>query len=99
MTIFRLTAKANADLIGIAKYTEQKWGRKQRNIYLKQLDNAFRWLTKNPMAGIGCDYIRKGYRKYLEGKHLIFYRIVARQTSIEIIRVLHQSMDVERHFE
>jgi plasmid stabilization system protein ParE len=40
-------------------------------------------------------YIRKGYRVYHVGRHLIFYR--QKSPGIEIIRILHDRMDVETH--
>ncbi|NIV43228.1 MAG: type II toxin-antitoxin system RelE/ParE family toxin [Candidatus Dadabacteria bacterium] len=95
MPSFFLTKKAKADLIDIALYTETTWNREQRNEYLKELDDAFHDLTKMPHKGSKCDYIREGYRKFPIGKHLIFYRQVE-DNNIEIVRILHGSMDVER---
>jgi toxin ParE1/3/4 len=43
-----------------------------------------------------CDDIRPGYCKYHVGRHLIFYRQVS--DGLEIVRVLHDRMDVETHF-
>jgi toxin ParE1/3/4 len=40
MPRFRIKATARADLKGIAKFTEQKWGREQRNSYLTELDQT-----------------------------------------------------------
>jgi len=40
------------------------------------------------------DHIRKGYRASVVKSHMIFYRIV-NEDYIEIIRILHQMMDVE----
>ena len=94
MKPFALTQKAKADLRSIAIYTEGRWGRDQRNLYLKQLDDAFHLLAENPQAGTECDDIRAGYRKFPQGSHIIFYRI-APDTMLEIVRVLHKSMDAE----
>ena len=52
-------------------------------------------IAKMTEKGRNCDYIRRGYRKYGVGKHLIFYR-QADNNSIEIVRILHGSMDVEQ---
>ncbi|HET7312838.1 type II toxin-antitoxin system RelE/ParE family toxin [Salinisphaera sp.] len=93
MAGFRLSAKALDDLRAIASFTEQRWGRKQRNRYLKQLDNAFHWLAAQPALGSGCSEIRAGYRKYPQGSHLIFYR-TGGDKSVEVTRILHKSMDV-----
>ena len=90
---FYLTKKAKDDLRDIAKYTQKEWGIKQRDLYLTQLDSTFLLLSQTPTVGLNCDYIRLGYRKYLSGKHLIFYRAID-QNDIEIVRVLHEKMDV-----
>lgn len=90
---FRLTKMAVEDLRGIGRYTQEQWGLEQRNIYLARLDDAFHTIARQPLIGKSCDYIRKGYRKYHADRHLIFY--ICTTTHIEIIRVLHDRMDVE----
>ena len=97
MPSFKLTRKAISDLLGIGCYTAAKWGRPQRNIYLKHLDDCFKQLSKNPLLGIDCEDIAKGYRKFPQGGHLIFYK-TASTKSIEIIRILHKLMDIESKF-
>ena len=91
---FYLTRKAKADLKSIARYTAQKWGVNQRNIYLTQMDRTFHDLSNMPDLGRRCDYIREGYRKCKVGKHIIFYRDAGPE-EIEIVRVLHERMDIE----
>ena len=78
----------------IGRYTEKKWGAEQRNIYIKQLDNCFTQLSENPMLGISCEHISKDYQKLPQGSHLIFYKSKTEEI-IEIIRILHKSMDVK----
>ena len=95
MPAYRLTNKALEDLRSIARYTEQTWGREQRNKYLSKLDASFQMLVYEPKLGRACDEIRQGYRKHHVGHHLIFYRLKA--SRIEIIRILHDSMDVDSH--
>jgi toxin ParE1/3/4 len=97
MGSFRLTVLALKDLRSIGRYTQTTWGREQRNRYLTKLDESFHLLAANPQRGRVCDDIRAGYRKYHVGRHLIFYRIV--QDDIEIIRILHDSMDVESNLD
>lgn len=41
-------------------------------------------------------HIRPGYRKQLSGWHVIYYRLTE-EGSVEIVRVLHRSMDVDGH--
>ena len=52
-------------------------------------------IVDEPQLGRACDEIRKGYRKHHVGRHLIFYRQTT--SHIEIIRILHESMDVDSH--
>lgn len=92
---FTLTGKAKADLKSIARYTQQKWGKEQRGIYLKQYDMAFHMLAENSEAGAACDYIKVGYRKIPSGSHIIFYRSTSND-GIEIVRILHKRMDVKK---
>ena len=51
-------------------------------------------LAATPLKGRDCSAIRFGYRKYHVRKHLVLYRILA-PNQIEIVRVLHERMDVE----
>jgi len=94
MGSFTLTNKAKADLKSIASYTQRKWGKIQRGIYLKQFDDAFHLLATTPDVGVKCDFIKAGYRKLPNVSHMIYYR-VSNDSQIEIIRILHKRMDVE----
>ena len=95
MLTFRLTQKAIEDLKNIGRYTQENWGREQRNLYLSRLDACFHTITREPEIGKTCDFIRSGYRKYHVGRHLIFYR--QSFSHIEIVRILHDRMDIESH--
>jgi toxin ParE1/3/4 len=97
MGSFRLTQLALTDLRSIGRYTQTTWGREQRDRYLAKLDHAFHLLAKEPQRGRDCADIRVGYRKHQVGRHLIFYRMA--QDGIEIIRILHDSMDIESHLD
>lgn len=97
MSGFFLTTKAKDDLTAIGHYTQSTWGREQRNCYLSLLDAAFQNLAVHPFIGIDCSVIRPGYRKQAVGKHIVFYRQIE-TGEIEIVRVLHERMDVEQHF-
>ena len=94
MPSFTLTNMAKADLKEIGHYTQNRWGRDQRDQYLKMLDVSFQKLAANPLKGKDCSDIRIGYRKLNAGSHVIFYRQTLTDT-IEIVRVLHGYMDIE----
>ena len=81
MKSFRLSRKAINDFKKIGRYTEKKWGRTQRNLYLSKLDTGFSTIVSEPLIGKNCDYISVGYRQS--------------SSHIEIIRILHDSMDVD----
>jgi len=91
----RIRPRAQQDLKAIWRHTCQRWGEAQADFYLKQLDAGIRSLIDFPDIGESCDDIRAGYRKVQVNRHLIFYRRSERR--IEIVRVLHQAMDVLRH--
>lgn len=96
MPRFFLTKLALDDLRDIGRYTQVRWGREQRRSYLAQLDDYFRALAENPSQGQRCDEIRPDYRKFLAGRHVIYYRVQTAE-AIEIVRVLHERMDAETH--
>lgn len=93
---FQLTSKAIEDLKSIALYTEETWGTRQRNIYLKQIDDLFHLIAKSPKKGKSCFEVKEGYYKYNVGKHIIFYRQISAM-EIQVVRILHSSMDVPDH--
>jgi toxin ParE1/3/4 len=92
MGTFTLTTKAKADLKSIAIYTQRKWGKEQRKIYIRQFDDTFHMLSENPKAGTECDFIKIDYRKFPVTSHIVFYRNTS-VTNIEIVRILHKNMD------
>ena len=93
MELFQLSQAAKSDLRIIAQLTEKRWGKAQRNLYIKQLDDAFTLPGKNIEAGFACDYIRAGYRKFPHSSHVIYYK-QGTTSKILIVRILHKSMDV-----
>jgi len=97
MKAFELTKRAKEDLRKIARFTEKRWGRDQRFLYIKQFDEVFHLLSKNPPVGKQCEYIKKGYMKFPQSSHIIFYR-EGKKSKIIIIRILHKNMDVESKF-
>ncbi|OZA05540.1 MAG: hypothetical protein B7Y02_15600 [Rhodobacterales bacterium 17-64-5] len=87
-----------ADIGAIWDYTAETWGVVQADRYVDDIHSACIALAGGERTGRRVDVL-EGYLKYPVGRHLIFFRQVGRQVGpgIVIIRVLHQSMDVERH--
>jgi len=92
---FTLRPKAVSVLEDIWNYTVSEWGEEQAERYLRMVNGAFVGLACDPSLGKPCEKIRKGYHRCRSGSHVIFYRI--QDTRVEIVRVLHQSMDFGGH--
>lgn len=86
---------AENDLINIWLYSFEEWGELQADEYLDQLNAGLHGLLTNSEIGIDCSFIKEGYRRFQINRHFVFYRI--NKTDIEIIRVLHESMDIDMH--
>ena len=97
MPNFSLTKAAKDDLTDIARFTQKRWGREQRNHYLKTLDDCFHQLSNNPNVGKVCGEVRPGYQKFPTGSHVVYYRSKT-NGQVEIVRILHESMDVNTQF-
>lgn len=94
MRSFDLTRLALEDLKSIARFTQERWGTRQRNTYLKEIDQVFRALAKNPMMGRACDEIREGYRKLPHASHAIHYKEQDEDTVL-VVRILHVTMGAD----
>ena len=94
MRRFDLTNSASADLKSIARFTQSRWGVRQRNAYLKEMDQIFRSLAENPQMGRPCDEIREGYRKLPHREHVVYYKQPT-EDEVLIVRILHGTMDVD----
>ena len=94
MSGYRLSPKAESDLEDIWIYTFNEWTIKQADGYYHEILTVLERLASGKLKGRKAD-IRNGYLKYPAGKHLIFFRPI--EDEIEVIRILHQSMDFERH--
>ena len=85
---------AVADIGAIWDYTAETWGMDQADRYVDDIRSSCVALAGGERAGRRVD-VRDGCLKYPVGRHLIFFRQDG--PGIVVIRVLHQSMDVERH--
>jgi toxin ParE1/3/4 len=96
---FRLSALAKNDLLSIFSFTLQNWGEDQARVYAKKLSNCFEMLAQSPNIGTKRNNLFNQALSFSMGSHIIFYREnKPLKTQIEIARVLHQSMDFEKHF-
>lgn len=94
MASYRLSPLAESDLEQIWLYTLNEWSLDQANRYYDQIMDVIEELASGQKQGRTVD-IREGYLKYAVGRHFVFFRRSDGMT--DVIRVLHQSMDVDRH--
>jgi toxin ParE1/3/4 len=97
MATYRLRSLARKDLEFIWDYTLQQWGINQAERYFAALFDCFEDLTRNPNIGKPRDDVLPGTRSFPQGRHVIFYELD--HAGIEILGIVHQSADIERHFE
>ncbi|MBV8747663.1 MAG: type II toxin-antitoxin system RelE/ParE family toxin [Xanthobacteraceae bacterium] len=95
MTGYVLSRRAREDLREIWNYTADRWDDDQADRYVRQLHRAVELIAMNPERGRSYEHVRRGYRMFPAGAHMIFFRQV--QDRINIVRVLHQRMDFQRH--
>ncbi|MDX2144952.1 MAG: type II toxin-antitoxin system RelE/ParE family toxin [Rhodospirillaceae bacterium] len=93
-TAYRLTREARADLVVIARYSLQTWGKRQRAKYMGELAGHFTVLAQQPTIGRLRDDIAPDVRGFMHQPYVIFYR--ARRAGVEILRILHMARDVVR---
>lgn len=89
-----LSPMAEADLEDIWIYTAREWSVDQAETYTNDIINMFEDIAAGRRYGRPVS-VRAGYLKMLVGRHAIYFQ--APGEVIAIIRILHQSMDVERH--
>jgi toxin ParE1/3/4 len=92
---YRLYPKAIDDLKSIYLYSAREFGIKRTEDYILAIEVSFQHLADDPLISRKCDYIRQNLRAFNVGSHVIFLKIT--DYGIAVIRVLHQSMDVNRH--
>ncbi len=91
---YLISNKALKDLETIWLYTADKWSVDQADRYYNLIIDEINYICKNVNAEKAIEDIRKGYRASKVKSHLIFYRISAEDV-VEVIRILHERMDIE----
>lgn len=90
-----LSPLARTDLDEIWTHSVGQWSEAQAERYVRAIQSTIEVVVDNPGLGRACDDIRPGYFKILSGSHVIFYKRT--RTKIDIVRILHQRMDIGRH--
>jgi toxin ParE1/3/4 len=100
----RLGVEAERDFVRILQSTKDTFGERQVDVYRKTLLEAIAALEAGPdiLGSIARDEIMPGLRtlhvarRSRRGRHFIMYRAATGRV-IEILRILHDAMDLARH--
>ena len=91
---FRLSERAERDLIEIYDYTEETLGAYQADAYHAGLERTFDLLADFPRIGRAVEEIAPGFRRFLFQAHTVFY---TEEAAFILIRaVLHQAREIKR---
>lgn len=94
---YKISKQAEIDLENIWLYTFEEWSIDQADYYFDLIMDEIEYISKNPKTGKDYNEIRKGYFRSRVKSQFIFYKINLKEENIEIIRILHQQMDIESH--
>ena len=95
---YSISEKANQDIESIWLYTFENWSLEQADRYYNLILDEIEFISENFESGKSVDHIRKGYKSSIVKSHIIFYK-KSRRNLVEIIRVLHQKMDIENRID
>ncbi len=93
---YRISQQAIDDLNDIWVYTFNKWSKKQADRYYDLIMEEIEFIADNYLVGKSAEHTRKNYRVTKIKSHLIFYRKIKNEIA-EIVRILHQRMDIKKH--
>ncbi|MBT5164566.1 MAG: type II toxin-antitoxin system RelE/ParE family toxin [Candidatus Thioglobus sp.] len=92
-----LSSKAIEDIEGIINHTFKSFGYDAMLDYHQSLEGCLEILSKNSNIGLNYDHVGLGYRCFYHRSHAIFYK--NKSKGVFVIRILHKSMDVQKHFD
>jgi toxin ParE1/3/4 len=101
----RLTASAEVDFQTIIDWTSEQFGDRQAGVYADTLSAAITALTSGPTTvgarerreigkGLFTLHVARGGHK---GRHFVLFRVRSNEHQIEVLRLLHDAMDVGLH--
>jgi toxin ParE1/3/4 len=91
----KLRPIADKDLKNIYRYSTEKWGQVRADRYIIDIEKTFQNLAISNKQGRDCSHVRPNLRAFSVVSHVIFYKPTT--YGIAVIRILHNSMDENRH--
>lgn len=95
MAHYRLTRKADNDLVALYEYGIDAFGLIRAQDYLIGLHDCFELLAENPVLGRSAEELLPELKRFEHGSHVVFY--LPDEFGILVIRVLRQESDFKRH--
>jgi toxin ParE1/3/4 len=95
---YRISNAAIYDLNSIWIYTWENWSKKQADKYYEEIISEIKNVAKNLNTGKLLTQVRVGYQSSKIKSHVIFYKI-ATDNVVEVVRILHESMNWESHLD
>jgi len=95
---FKISKEAQVDIEKIWLYTFETWSKEQADRYYNLILDEIEHISQFPASGKDYNHIRKRYFCSKVKSHFIFYKVNLKEKEIEIIRILHQQMDIENRF-
>lgn len=101
MSRYVLSPAAQADLDQIWDYTCQRWSDDQAEMCVREIQRAIEFVADSPQIGRSCEDVRAGYRRHAVGSHTLYYRLgdTGDHLLVDVVRILHKHMDVDRHLD
>ena len=90
---YRISGKALEDIDRIWLYTFENWSLEQADRYYRLIYQEIHFIVEDFETGKDIGKVKAGYRQAKMKSHLIIYKR-ADDGIIEIVRVLHQMMDI-----
>jgi len=94
MSAYVISEKAVEDINNIWIYTAENWSVAQADRYYNLIYDEIEYIVNNFDMARDFGEIRKSYKCSKVKSHLIFFK-KDKMNEIEVVRVLHEKMDVE----
>jgi toxin ParE1/3/4 len=93
--------RAKRDIVEVLTFTKERWGTAQALEYRELIREALRAVAANPLCGkfrgtrpgVLSHHIKQPGR---DARHIVFYRVNLANV-VEVVRLLHDSMDFDQH--
>lgn len=92
---YRISREAIKDLNKIWAYTFHKWSKEQADRYYDLIIAEIEFIATHFTVGKSAEQTRYKYRVTRVKSHLIFYRKTENDI-VEIVRILHQRMEIKK---